>query len=549
MPITAITIENFKGIRGPVRIELRPITLLFGPNSSGKSTIIQALHYAHEILERENVDPGRTLLGGTLLDLGGFESVLHNHDLSLPIVMRFELDMEHEDLPSYYEGYEEYEVLQLTEAVEGEELLDSISRVQKAWVEVSIRWSHLLSKPILSSYKVGLNGVDFSEINTSEDSHQIYISQINPIHPIFLQNLTLDEAKEILLDSLTDSNSSETDFTKLGLMLPTLWSICDFTGGVPGTTKNLNLVNQKSALPRWEHCLVFDREIFSADSEWELEASFVTTLSSLVVGPGEILRDALRNFLYLGPLREIPSRTYEPARSPDESRWASGIAAWDVLLKAEPSFVEKVNGWLAREDRLNSGYNIEVNQYKELDINSPLMLALLEGRVLDEDDSIEAAGVLPTKKRLVLREDTSGIEVMAQDVGVGISQIVPVIVAALHSKSGIVIIEQPELHIHPAFQVALGDLLISEIAQKDVTFLIETHSEHLLLRLLRRIRETHEDELPPGVTGLTPNELAVYYVEKDDDGVRVSELKVSEDGDSEGRWPDGFFEERHGELY
>jgi AAA15 family ATPase/GTPase len=104
MSITAITIENFKGIREPVRVELKPITLLFGPNSAGKSTIIQALHYAREIFERQNLNPDRTLLGGGAIDLGGFESLVHKHDTNLPIKIGFELDLRNEDIPIYYDG-------------------------------------------------------------------------------------------------------------------------------------------------------------------------------------------------------------------------------------------------------------------------------------------------------------------------------------------------------------------------------------------------------------------------------------------------------------
>ena len=69
--LTAIEVENFKGIGRPIRIELRPITLLFGPNSAGKSTILHALHYAHEVLSRRNFDPDETHHGGHFLDLGG----------------------------------------------------------------------------------------------------------------------------------------------------------------------------------------------------------------------------------------------------------------------------------------------------------------------------------------------------------------------------------------------------------------------------------------------------------------------------------------------
>jgi predicted ATPase len=81
MTITAITLENFKEILEPVRVELKPITLLFGPNSRAKPTIVQALHYAREIFERQNLNPDRTFLGGS-------ESQIHKHDLSLAIRVR-----------------------------------------------------------------------------------------------------------------------------------------------------------------------------------------------------------------------------------------------------------------------------------------------------------------------------------------------------------------------------------------------------------------------------------------------------------------------------
>jgi AAA15 family ATPase/GTPase len=78
--ITAIEIENFKAIGERVRVELKPLTLLFGPNSAGKSTIVQAIHYAREILVRSSIDPDRTESGGKSVDLGGFRQFVHDHD-------------------------------------------------------------------------------------------------------------------------------------------------------------------------------------------------------------------------------------------------------------------------------------------------------------------------------------------------------------------------------------------------------------------------------------------------------------------------------------
>ena len=62
--ITSIAIENFKAIRDRVTFDLKPITLLFGPNSAGKSSILHALHYAREVFERHNLDADRTVAGG-----------------------------------------------------------------------------------------------------------------------------------------------------------------------------------------------------------------------------------------------------------------------------------------------------------------------------------------------------------------------------------------------------------------------------------------------------------------------------------------------------
>jgi predicted ATPase len=179
-------------------------------------------------------------------------------------------------------------------------------------------------------------------------------------------------------------------------------------------------------------------------------------------------------------------------------------------------------------------------------------------RGLNEDDLGELQELyvsLQVRTEIALRDFQKGILVAAGDVGIGISQMVPVVVAALRQREGILAIEQPELHIHPAIQVGIGDLFIKAIrADPDRLFagkllLIETHSEHIMLRLLRRIRERTENELPPGVDGLSVEDLSVIYVEGSDRGVRFSPLKVDEDGEFRDQWPQGFFEERAGELF
>src|ERR1700730_15456103 len=95
MRLSRIEIENLKGIGARQVIDLKPITLLFGPNSVGKSTILQALHYLREILERENIDPDVTIAGG-LIDLGGFATLVHNHELHRAIRLKVTMDLSEE---------------------------------------------------------------------------------------------------------------------------------------------------------------------------------------------------------------------------------------------------------------------------------------------------------------------------------------------------------------------------------------------------------------------------------------------------------------------
>jgi predicted ATPase len=219
--------------------------------------------------------------------------------------------------------------------------------------------------------------------------------------------------------------------------------------------------------------------------------------------------------------------------------------------------MEEVNRWLAGESLLRTGYRLERVEFKEVPV--PGVFHQMCERGLSDDDIGELQELyqsLPDRTEIALRDFQKGILVAPGDVGVGISQMVPVAVAALRKRDGILAIEQPELHIHPAIQVWMGDLFIRAV-QSDPdglpvagkTLLVETHSEHILLRLLRRIRERTDNELPPGVTGLEPENLSVVYVESDEQGVRFRPLRVDADGEFRDQWPNGFFEERAGELF
>ena len=111
--------------------------------------------------------------------------------------------------------------------------------------------------------------------------------------------------------------------------------------------------------------------------------------------------------------------------------------------------------------------------------------------------------------------------------------------------------QQPELHLHPALQSALGDICIEAVNAGPALHILETHSEYILLRCLKRIRQTTYGRQPgESPLRLKPEQIVVLYFDPQPDGsTRVKRIRVTEDGDFMDRWPRGFFEERGKDLF
>lgn len=559
MRLSQIEIENFKGIGAAQVIDLKPITLLFGPNSAGKSTILQTLHYLREILERRNADPDQTIAGG-LIDLGGFATLVHGHDLSRTIVIKLVIDgvdgYGAERLPLNSGASltaAEFQNLPIRYLVGENTDLKDYAVVQSVGVSLSISWSDLLAGPYVSAISVMLDGLDIGKITSPAQSGQAILSSFNFDHPL-LQRYCDADAPTDPEDELPGSPLAD-EIVELSRQM-------SMSGDVPLPDYRVGVQTFLGALPDLNRQMISDLrdpevKRFELESRTPRVRGLNVLLDELIVGPLRLVRDYLSAMTYVGPLREIPSRKYRPRLSPDESRWAQGLAAWD-LLYTDPSgkLLDEVNSWLGGEERLKTSYQLERFQFKEIPV--PSRIHQLFERGLSEDDLGELQDLYATlseRSEIALRDFEKGIIVSPGDVGVGISQMIPVIVGCLRRQQGILAIEQPELHIHPAIQVGMGDLFIQAVQPSESVvgagkiLLVETHSEHIMLRLLRRIREATENEVPPGAMGMTPDDLAVIYVESGDNGVRFRPLRVDPDGEFIDRWPKGFFEERAEELF
>lgn len=119
------------------------------------------------------------------------------------------------------------------------------------------------------------------------------------------------------------------------------------------------------------------------------------------------------------------------------------------------------------------------------------------------------------------------------DVGFGVSQVLPILVEGLTlAKGNMLILEQPEIHLHPKMQMEIADFLIS-LVQQGKNLIVETHSDHIVNRMIRRALEN------PTIKEM----LGIYFVEKDSDGnSKLTEVKIHESlGIDEA--PQGFFDQ------
>jgi len=541
--IRSIALKNFKGFSDEVRIDLRPITLLFGANSAGKSSVLQALQYVREILERQNVNADRTLQGGEAVDLGGFLNLVNGRDPQKKVEIAIEMELGATSIPELVpDAFEDWQTSDEQVWWMYDTLQNIRSAVKNVAIRLSIGWNEQREQPIVQGYEIATNGEWCLAIASSRDGRDAQM-RINHANPIFMVDAPDSDALLAQLDDFVNPDDlaipAPGSVTNERIKSPATMSIL---GAVFDTVKEAGmerpgdglrswLTGFRGALPRLDQMLFIPAPGAKGAENVYMVREFTAFLSWLTVGPALLLREQLGQMRYIGPLRRIPPRGLEVPLTKSDSAWSDGMAAWETLVTGSQDLVERVSDWMLAPAKLGTGYAVTRKAFQEFDPNHPV-----------------PQPIGPIRKRAQL-VDGAGLTLQPQDVGVGISQVLPVVVAAQDGSASVVCIEQPELHIHPAVQVGLGDLFIDGAVNQGLSFLIETHSEHLILRLLRRIREAAEMTSKVIDQPLSPALIGVYCLSKRNGAVTIDEIPVTKEGDFAKPWPQGFFDERGAELF
>ena len=235
----------------------------------------------------------------------------------------------------------------------------------------------------------------------------------------------------------------------------------------------------------------------------------------------------LNEFYYLGPLREYPRRVYG---------WAGDTPA-DVGKRGE----QTVQALLAatRENRqLNRGPRRALKRFDEF------IAGWLKDLGVIDSFAIKPVAAGRKEYEVLVRTHPGTAEVKLTDVGFGISQVLPALVQAFYAPPGsIVWMEQPEIHLHPLAQANLADAFISAVQAgeggqpRHTQLIVESHSEHFLSRLQRRVAERV----------IRAEDVAIYYVKRRSAAAELEPLLVDMFGEIS-NWPDNFFGDEMGDI-
>ncbi|TPN77460.1 DUF3696 domain-containing protein [Mesorhizobium sp. CU2] len=224
---------------------------------------------------------------------------------------------------------------------------------------------------------------------------------------------------------------------------------------------------------------------------------------------------------YLGPLREYPKREYVWSRSRPR----------DVGIRGEKTIEAILAATISNETR-NLKTKARLKTFQEM-----VAYWLSELGLIKSFDVIELAkGSNYWQARVQVRE--GGPTALLTDVGFGVSQVLPIITLLYFVPEGsTVILEQPEIHLHPLAQANLADLIINVATHRNIQVIFESHSEHLILRLQRRIAEGE----------VSNKDISLYFCEAPEGESILHPLKVDLYGQIE-NWPENFMGDAFGET-
>lgn len=434
---TKLFLENFRAYKSE-SIELNKINLFFGPNNSGKSSLISALNLITQTVQSADIGVD-ILLSGKFEDFGTYYDMVNGNDESKKIALGIEAELK---IPQRY----------FEQSSRGGRLLRIKEKNEKGYLEIKLGYRKNRHEIQLLSTEIQIPKEKLL-IRTKRNRLGRHLIE----SMIGLEDLTNDQMNQMI---------------SVRNLLPNV-----YTSGVLGI-KHLSYEKLRNV-----------REFIRR------------------------LREQINKVEFVGPFRSNPQRLYSITGESPSKVGRHGERALEIMMQdAKKRGKEKKNLMILASDWL-----------EKAEISGNIYIQAMMDRYFEV--------IIPN---FYTREAEN-----LSDVGFGCSQIIPVLIAGFNvAEGGTFIVQEPEIHLHPKAQAELGTFL-KTLYKREVQLIVETHSEHLLLRLQSHVAKGE----------IKAKDVNVFYIDpeggsKNKRRKEIIKIDIGEDGYFKEKWPRGFFPER-----
>jgi hypothetical protein len=495
-----LSLGNFKAFEAEQVLRLAPLTLIFGPNSGGKSSILHALALLKQSFASRVLRCVPFVPGGEFIDLGSFSSLVRRHDLSKEVSIEVAFKPPPKRLSSH---------------------LFLPSDLQRS---VGLHYG-LTPASTNQRSQVGMTRVHY-RLASDADPAVLDCRLVATRLPSAVAEagiLWSDEAACYKWANDGDRRSFSGYFARI-----------EQQQGGSGDAIDTSLIDD-----------VLRRAVLRLNAGLPSEFAFRTSSAMQDLAKTKDLTKPVR--IRLQQLRILEAMAYDFHQLMDAVSYLGPLRRSMVRFRATPSGGSVVSG-------TPNGPQMEPLLLQQSEDNRKRLDKWFRDfdtpyRIRTKEFGTEATGGFVA---LVVEDQSLDINLSLADVGSGIAQLLPILVEGTVARQRILCVEQPESYLHPRLQAKLADFLIetaglgkrpSAVRHSSANqWLVETHSETLMLRVQRRIREG----------SLRAEDVSVAYVQpgtKHCSGSRIVPLRLDNNGEFVDEWPEGFFEESYQELF
>jgi predicted ATPase len=462
-------------------MQIKPVTILCGTNSCGKSSILQSILLIRQTLESQ-ISKQALLLNGGLVHLGVFENIIFEKKLDREVSFDFSFKITKNDLSENKTARPKNGALLRATSKRYDALRDLLPTESLQEAE---------------EYHIHVNVSLKAPVNTRRAGVPMASYLITPIVHDFTFTVQALDDKGALVSS---------SFVKFAL-------------NEEGTNQYLVQWSSGEMTARVEFSNI--SPLFVAEGGKNSAFDVSVELSFYLRSMNAFLRSAFSSLTYIGPLREEPSRRY---------------IYEDEVLEIGVKGENAAYIYLTQQHSMIDDHYFYHRSTDEFELKGQMPLAVAVQHWLDQM-SIQSLKPEPSREIIYLNLNAGLLNktrVNIADVGFGVSQIFPIILEGLRMARGnTLLLEQPEIHLHPKLQMQMADYFVA-LALSGKKVIAETHSDHIVNRLVRRIVEDERS----GLKDL----IAIYFVKHTENGSVFEEIKIDE---TKGivNWPLDFFDQ------